>query len=144
LRVIISLCFNENCPRPFYYGSRRLALTYRRYGMAAQHRANKKTLETVYRVYRLPDDLRKRVKAKREKHNVTLQSVIEAASLESLPKIVNTLKTMGLGFDGKKRPARLPMTDSLLGTFKVASKQTGIPASRLLQAALSLTCKGAK
>jgi hypothetical protein len=112
--------------------------------MAAQHRANKRTQEVVYRVYRLPDDLRKRVKAKREKANVTLQAVIEAASLESLPKIVNTLKTMGLGFDGKKRPARLPMTDSLLGAFKVASKQTGIPASRLLQAALALTCKGAK
>ena len=85
-----------------------------------------------------------RVRAKREKHNVTLQAVIEAAATESLPKIVSTLKTMGLGFDGKKRPARLPMTDSLLGAFKVASKQTGVPASRLLQAALTLTCKGAK
>jgi hypothetical protein len=112
--------------------------------MAAHHRANRKTMETVYRVYRLPEDLRKRVKAKREKANVTLQAVIEAASLESLPKIVATLKTMGLGFDGKKRPARLPMTDSLLGAFKVASKQTGVPTSRLLQAALTLTCKGGK
>lgn len=112
--------------------------------MAAQHRANKKTLETVYRVYRLAENLRKQMKAKREKHNVTLQSVIEASATESLPKIVAALKTMGLGFDGKKRPARLPMTDSLLGAFKVASKQTGIPASRLLQAALALTCKGAK
>ena len=101
-------------------------------------------METVYRVYRLPEDLRKRVKAKREKHNVTLQAVIEAATTESLPKIVATLKTMGLGFDGKKQVARLPMTDSLLGAFRVASKQTGIPASRLLQAALSLTCKGGK
>jgi hypothetical protein len=112
--------------------------------MAARHRTNKKTMETVYRVYRLPDDLRKRIKAKREKANVTLQAVIEAASLESLPKIVSTLKTMGLGFDGKRQVARLPMTDSLLGAFRVASKQTGVPASRLLQAALVLTCKGAK
>ena len=45
--------------------------------MAAQHRANRKTLATVYRVYRLPEDLRKRVKAKREKANVNLQSIIE-------------------------------------------------------------------
>ena len=112
--------------------------------MAARHRVNKKTQETVYRVYRLPEELRKRVKAKREKMNVNLQSVIEAATTESLPKIVSTLKMMGLGFDGKKRPARLPMTDSLLAAFKVASKQTGIPASRLLLAALSLTCKGGK
>ena len=100
--------------------------------MAAQHRANKRTQEVVYRVYRLPEDLRKRVKAKREKANVTLQSVIEAATTESLPKIVATLKTMGLGFDGKKQVARLPMTDATLGAFKVACKQTGIPASRLL------------
>ena len=112
--------------------------------MPAQHRANRKTQETVYRVYRLPEELRKRVKAKREKANVNLQAVIVASATESLPKIVNTLKTMGLGFDGKKRPARLPMTDSLLGAFKVASRQTGIPASRLLLAALSLTCKGVK
>ena len=112
--------------------------------MAAQHRANKKTQETIYRVYRLPEDLRKRVKAKREKAGVNLQAVIEAASLESLPKIVATLKGLSLGFDGKKQVARLPMTDATLGAFKVASKQTGIPASRLLLAALSLTCKGGK
>jgi hypothetical protein len=112
--------------------------------MAARHRTNKKTMETIYRVYRLPEDLRKRIKAKREKANVNLQAVIEASATESLPKIVSTLKAMGLGFDGKKKVARLPMTDSLLGAFRVASKQTGIPASRLLQAALVLTCKGAK
>jgi hypothetical protein len=112
--------------------------------MAAQHRTNKKTMETVYRVYRLPSGLLSQLRAKRERHNTNTQSVITAAVTESLPKIVNTLKTMGLGFDGKKKVARLPMTDSLLGAFKVASKQTGIPASRLLQAALSLTCKGAK
>ena len=81
------------------------------------------------------------MRAKREKANINLQAVIEAASIESLPKIVNALNAMGFGFDGKKRTARLPMTDSLLGAFKVASKQTGIPASRLLQAALALTCK---
>ena len=112
--------------------------------MPARHRANKKTMDTVYRVYRLPPTLLSQVRAKREKHNVNTQSVITAAATESLPKIVATLKTMGLGFDGKKQVARLPMTDSLLGAFKVASKQTGIPASRLLQAALVLTCKGAK
>jgi hypothetical protein len=112
--------------------------------MAAQHRANRKTQEVVYRVYRLSEDLRKRVKAKREKHNVTLQSVIEAATTESLPKIVAGLKGLSLGFDGKKQVARLPMTDATLGVFKVACKQTGIPASRLLQAALALTCKGIK
>ena len=112
--------------------------------MPARHRANKKTMETIYRVYRLPPKLISQVRAKREKHNVNTQSVIEAAATESLPKIVSTLQKMGMGLDGKKRVARLPMTDPLLGAFKVASKQTGVPASRLLQAALILTCKGVK
>jgi hypothetical protein len=101
-------------------------------------------MATVYRVYRLPPGLLSQVRATREKHNTNTQSVITAAATESLPKIVSMLQRMGMGFDGKKRVARLPMTDSLLGAFKVASKQTGIPASRLLQAALVLTCKGAK
>jgi hypothetical protein len=109
--------------------------------MPARHRANRKTMETIYRVYRLPPGLLSQVRAKREKHNVNAQSIIMASATESLPKIVATLKTMSLGFDGNKRAARLPMTDSLLGTFKVASKQTGVPTSRLLQAALALTCK---
>jgi hypothetical protein len=45
---------------------------------------------------------------------------------------VGTLKTMGLGFDGKKQPPRLPVTDATIGAL----------ASRLLLAASSLTCKG--
>ena len=65
--------------------------------MAAHHRANRKTLETVYRVYRLPENLRKQIKAKREKHNVTLQSVIEASATESLPKIVCHAQDNGVG-----------------------------------------------
>jgi hypothetical protein len=110
----------------------------------ARRRANPKTMTTVYRVYRLPPGLLSQVRAKREKHNTNLQAVITAAAMDSLPRIISTLKTMGLGFDGKRKIARLPMTDSLLASFKVASKQTGVPASRLLQAALTLTCKGAK
>ena len=81
------------------------------------------------RVYRLPPGLLSQVRAKREKHNVNTQSVITAAATESLPKIVSTLKTMGLGFDGKKRPARLPMTDSLLGYFLDA--RLGKPAGQV-------------
>lgn len=111
--------------------------------MVARHRASK-LHEVIFRVYRLPENLRKQVKAKREKHNVTLQSVIEAATTESLPKIVAALKANGLGFAGQKRPARLPMTDATIGALKVASKQCGIPASQLLLAALALTCKVAK
>ena len=35
-------------------------------------------LETVYRVYRLPDNLRKQMKMKREKANVNLQAASES------------------------------------------------------------------
>ena len=111
--------------------------------MAAHHRANRKTLETVYRVYRLPENLRKQMKMKREKANVNLQAIIEASATESLPKIVATLKTMGLGFDGKKQVARLPMTDSLLGAFckrrlkSVARGGLGVPAEK--RGALEIT-----
>ncbi len=74
-----------------------------------------------------------------------MQSVIEAATTDSLPKIVAALKTLGFGFDSKKQVTRLPMTDSLLAAYKLASKQCGgVPASRLLQIALAMTCKGAK
>jgi hypothetical protein len=92
----------------------------------------------------MTEDLRKRVRTKREKNSVSLRVVIETATSESLPKLVAQLKGLHLGFDGKRRPARLPMTDATIGCLKVASKQTGIPASRLLLASLSLTCKGGK
>ena len=112
--------------------------------MASRHRANPVTQKTVFRVHYLSPELKKRVKAKRERHNITLQELIEGpVTTEFLPKIVAGLtERLGFGFDGKKQPARLPMTDATIGAFKVASKQTGIPASRLLRAALSLTCKG--
>jgi hypothetical protein len=113
--------------------------------MAAQHRANVKTREQVYRVYRLTEPLRKQMKAKREKFNATNAQVITAAIDEGLPKLVLELKKLGLtGIEGKKRPARLPMNDSNLAALRQASKQTGIPASKLLLLSLALTTKGGK
>ncbi len=101
-----------------------------------------------YRVYRIPEPLRKAIKAKREAHNVTTRDVLEGAVSESLPKVVAALH--GVGFrmaKGPVRPVRWPVGDEegLLGSLAVASKQTGIPASRLLLASVALfTQKGGK
>jgi hypothetical protein len=85
------------------------------------------------------------MKAKREKFNATTAQIIQAALDEGLPKIVGELKGLGFGFAGsKKRPARLPMTDSNLSALKIAAKQVGIDQSKLLLAALAITTKGVK
>ena len=112
--------------------------------MPARHRANERTQEITYRVYRISESLRKQMKAKRERFNATTFDVIQEAIDKDLPKIVTTLKKLGFGFTGKKRPARFPMNDSGLAALKVAAKQTGIDQSKLLLAALHITTKGGK
>ncbi len=113
--------------------------------MPARHRANERTRETIFRVYRVPEPLRSKMKAKREKFNATNAQVIQNAIDEGLPKLVLELKSLGFGFTGtKKRPARFPMSESNLSALKLAAKQTGIDQSKLLLAALIITTKGVK
>jgi hypothetical protein len=105
----------------------------------SRKRPNPRTQETIYRVYRLPEDLRAKLKARRIKFHATTAQVLQNAIDEALPRLVSELKALGFGFDGvKKRPARLPMSDGMLSSLKIASKQVGIDASKLLQAALQL------
>jgi hypothetical protein len=113
--------------------------------MAAQHRANKRTVEVIYRVYRMPEPLRAGLKARRTKFNATTAQVITNAIDEGLPQLVAQLKKLGLtGIEGKKRPARLPMSDRNLATLKQAAKQTGLDQSKLLLLSIALVCKGGK
>ena len=100
----------------------------------------------TYRVYRISESLRKAIKTKREKHNVNTKAVLDAAVTETLPKIVKALHSVGLGMTGKVRPTRWQVDGNLLGALRVASKQTSVPASRLLVAAVTILCqrKGAK
>ena len=106
--------------------------------MTAKHRPNPVTNETTYRVYRLTDALREKVKEKKIETNLKLQDLLNCAIDQELPKLVGLLSGLGLRkTDDKKRPARLPMTDSMLGALKVASVQTGIPATQLLLACLT-------
>ena len=96
-----------------------------------------------YRVYDLPESLRTKLKAKRTKAAATTSQIVQAALADSLPTIVDALKQTGFSFDGEAtRPARIPMTDNCVQELKNASKETGIPAYRLLLACLVLTCDG--
>jgi hypothetical protein len=99
--------------------------------------------EVLYRVYDLPEGLRTKLKAKRAKASATTSQIVQVATEESLPIIVDTLKQIGFSFNGEAtRPARIPMPDACIHELKNASKETGIPVSRLLLACLVLTCDG--
>ena len=101
-----------------------------------------------YRVYRIDERTRKAVAAYRNTHNISTKNVLDGAVSESLPKVVAALQKAGFRMTkGQCRPVRWPVGDDeeLLGALKVASSQTGIPASRLLLASLTLfTTKGGK
>ena len=97
----------------------------------------------LYRVYELPESLRTKLKAKRTKAAATTSEIVQMALAESLPKIVEALMQTGFSFDGEpRRPARIPMTEACVRELKHASKETGVPVSRLLLACLALTCDG--
>ena len=49
----------------------------------------------LYRVYDLPESLRTKLKAKRAKAAATTSEIVQAAMVESLPKIVDALKQTG-------------------------------------------------
>lgn len=95
-----------------------------------------------YRVYRIPESLRRAVKAKREAHNVPTKAVLDGAVSDALPKVVAALQSVGFRMTKSKlRPVRWPVDAELLGTLAVASRQTGgIPASKLLAVSLALFC----
>ena len=98
-----------------------------------------------YRVYRPTEQLRKALVAKREACNVRTVDVLNGAVSESLPLVVQGIRDLGLWSGrSKKRPARWPVDDELLGALRVASRQTGVPASKLLMASLTLFTKGGK
>jgi hypothetical protein len=103
----------------------------------------RRTQEVLYRVFDLPESLRTKLKAKRREAEATTSEVVQMALAESLPKIVEALMQTGFSFDGEpRRPARIPITEVCARELKLASKETGIPVSRLLLACLALTCDG--
>jgi hypothetical protein len=107
--------------------------------MSAKHRPAVRTLETVYRTYHLPSQVRKNMADKRRQFGLTVAEFMSQAISNELPHITLELEQVGLPTATSKqdRPARLPLSDELLAALKRASNKTGIPASRLLVACVS-------
>ena len=110
--------------------------------MPAKHRPNPKTQETVYRVYRVPEPLRKAMRQKRSKRGQTVQEFLVTAVEDELSRLVQALGALGIsGANPAARPAKLPLDDRLLAELKRASKDTGLPQTSLLLACLQLSVK---
>jgi hypothetical protein len=105
--------------------------------MPAKHRPNPKTQDTIYRVYNVPEPLRKAMRQKRSQRKQTVQEFIQTAVADELPRLVESLGKLHIGpADPEARPAKLPLDERLLASLKGASIDTGIPQSRLLIACL--------
>jgi hypothetical protein len=105
--------------------------------MPARHRPNPKTLETVYRVYRVSEPIRKAMRQKRVQRNQTVQEFIQVAVADELPRLMESLSKLQIKpADPEARPAKLPLDERLLASLKKASIDTGLPQSRLLIACL--------
>ena len=101
--------------------------------MPAKHRPNPKTQETVYRVYRVPEPLRKAMRQKRAQRGQTVQDFIETAVVDELPRLVESLGNLHIGAaDPDARPAKLPLDERLLASLKKASIDMGLPQAQLL------------
>ena len=106
--------------------------------MPAQHRDNKRTQETVYRVFRIPPTVYKAMRKRRTELKMTIAQFLNDAIAHELPKIVSEAESLGLpGQPTEKWQAvRWPLTEELLALLRTASDQVGIPTSRLIVAAV--------
>ena len=93
----------------------------------------------------MPEKLRARVKTTRTAEGETLAAFIKTAVGTQLHDIETTLvETCGIEKPKDCRPARLPMDSETLAALRKSSDRTGVPASTLLLAALSLAAPPAK
>ncbi len=112
--------------------------------MPAKHRANPKTQDTYYRVYRMPGTLLTKIRRSRNRRQKTLRSLVGASVSAELPKLVRTLKSVGVvPMTEGARPAKLPMGRETLAKLKTASEETGLPQVLLLMCCLWLSEKRA-
>jgi hypothetical protein len=101
-----------------------------------QHRDNPVTRETVWRVYQLPEELRRVVRERRQALGQTLREFLAEAIETELPGLLAVLREHLPVAAGVARPARLPLTEPLLEALRSAGAETGLPAARLLLACL--------
>ena len=95
------------------------------------------TSTTVHRVYRLGEGLRQATASRRRDLGLTLATFLAEAVEGELPGLVEDLRPCLPAPDGKTRPARLPLTQALLGLLRQASADAGVPAAKLLAACLT-------
>lgn len=108
---------------------------------ATAKRANPQTIKTIYRVYKIGESTRNCLKVGRESAETTNQKYLEMTVAAELPKLVDKLTNL-FAMSGVRRPARLPLSRSLIDTLNQASGTVGIPATKLLVACLHLGAEG--
>lgn len=104
--------------------------------MTAKKRTNSRTQEAIYRTFPLSEQTRALMHQKRELEELTIAKFLEQAIEAHLPGIIDELKeSLSPPLDSDEtRPARLPLTQSLLEALKQGSIETGLPQTRLLAA----------
>jgi hypothetical protein len=105
--------------------------------MTAQHRHNEITRTTIHRVYYLGEELREAMADRRRALGLTLRAFLAEAIEGELPALVEVLCAHLPPPGEKTRPARLPLTEAILGLLRDASTATGVPAAKLLAACLT-------
>lgn len=106
-----------------------------------------KAADTIYRVVRLPQQLRTEIQTARDANGQTNEQFVAAAVEQHLPRITDSLRSLGFGgFKGETVPVRLPFSDDsgTLSELKDTSELVGIPAVQLLSVCLSASVAQAK
>lgn len=99
-----------------------------------------KSTDTIYRVVRLPQQLRVAIQTARDANKQTNEQFVAAAVEQHLPRITDALRKLGFGgVEGKTVSVRLPFSDEsgTLPALKDASENVGIPTVQLLSLCLS-------
>ena len=139
---LVALCFNLSTVTAvrLCYLDRVLSTAIVTIHLLQRLRAMATRKNECYRVYRLPETSRRSLKATGSSTTSRIRPCWMSAVTKELPKIVATLKKLGIRPLQKTRPARLQVDADLLGALRVGSAQTGVPASRLVAACLGLFC----
>jgi hypothetical protein len=104
--------------------------------MTDRRRPNPVTRATLFRTYRVDEELRKAVKERRLSLGLTVRAFVAHAIETELAGLLEVL-AREIPAGGKKgRPARLPLTEQLLHRLQEGCEAAELPVSRLLLACL--------
>lgn len=104
-------------------------------------RSNSLTLQTVHRVFPMPEALREAVKTRRDALGLTLREFIAESVAGELPRIIAALREALPTVEGGCRPFRAPLSESLLDLLRDAATETGVSATALLFACLGRSAR---